>query len=329
MVRITRRGVAGWTAALAAGLAALPRPGRAQAWPARPIRLIVPFAAGGITDTIARLYAAEMSERLGQQMLVENRGGAAAIIGTEAAARAPRDGYTLLFATTSPLAANPHMYRNLPYRMADFAPISLVAISPWLIAVKATTGARNVAEFLAYTARRGGELNYAMIGRGSASHIFAEMFMSVTGLRAQDVVYRGDGPGMQALLAGEVQFLSAGLSGPLLEHRRAGNLDVIGVASRERSLLVPDIPTFVEQGFPDILATSWFGLAAPAGAPREVITRLHEASVAAMANPTLHARIAATGAQPGASTPEEMLATMEADSARWGRQIARLGLRLD
>ena len=304
--------------------------GRAQdLYPSRSIRLIVPFAPGGITDTIARIAAAAMSEQLGQQMVIDNRGGAAAIIGTEAAAKAPKDGYSLLFATTSPLAANPHLYRNLPYRMEDFAPISLVAVSPWLIAVNSSIGVRNVADLITYARRNSHAMNYAMIGRGSASHIFAEMVMAATGIRATDVAYRGDGPGMTALVTNEVQLLSAGLSGPLLEHWRAGTIQIVGVGLPHRSPLAPTIPTFAEQGYPGVLATSWFGFAAPVGTPALITERLQAACVASLSSATVHDRIAATGAAPGASTPQEMQMVMREDSNRWGAQIARLGLQLD
>jgi tripartite-type tricarboxylate transporter receptor subunit TctC len=322
--RISRRGLAGVGLSLTLRGSALAQ----GAFPTRPITLIVSFPAGGSSDVTARILADGMSRDLGQPVVVENRPGGATVIGAMAVVNAPKDGYTLLFASTSALTTNPHLYTNLPYQVSDLAPIALAAEAPWIIASSPTIAVRTMRELADYAKTWPGQLNYHFFGPGTASHLFAEMVLRATGMTAEAVAYRGEAPALTALNAGEIQFMPANISGALVEQHRAGRIRILAVADRGRSPVAPDVPTFAEAGFPEVVANSWFGLAAPAGTPTPVFARLQRAVAAAIALPDVRSRIEATGFTAKASTSEEMAATITEQSRAWGEVINQLGIRL-
>jgi tripartite-type tricarboxylate transporter receptor subunit TctC len=319
-------------AALGALLAPLAAPAvlRAQpAFPNRPITLVVSFPAGGSSDVTARIVADGMSRTLGQPVVVENRPGGATVIGANAVLQAAKDGYTLLFASTSALTTNPHLYRNLPYKTADFAPVSMVAVAPWIIAGTPTIPATTFQELVAYAKARPGQINYHHYGPGTGAHLFAEMVLNATGIQAEAIVYKGEAPAVTALSIGEIEFMPANISGALLEQHRAGRIRILAVADAARSPAAPDVPTFAEAGYPQIVANSWFGIAAPAGTPEPALTRLQQGVAAAMALPDVRSRIETTGFIPQSSTTEEMAQTIRDHSRLWGDVIQRLGIKLD
>lgn len=314
-----------------AALLAVPIAPAAQAQPAfpsRPVTLVVSFPAGGSSDVTARIVAEGMSRDLGQPVVVENRPGGATVIGAMAVAQAPKDGYTLLFASTSALTTNPHLYQNLPYKVSDFQPVSLVAVAPWIIASSPTIPVRTMRELASYARSRPGQLNYHFYGPGTGSHLFAEMVLRATGIDAEAIAYRGEAPALTALNAGEIQFMPANISGTLLEQHKAGRIRILAVADTARSPVAPEIPTFAEEGYPGVVATSWFGIAAPAGTPQPVVARLQRAVSAAIASPDVRSRIEATGFAPQSSTPEELAAMITEHSRLWGEVINRLGIKL-
>lgn len=301
---------------------------QAPAFPTRPVTLVVSFPAGGSSDVTARILADGMSRDLGQPVVVENRPGGATVVGTMAVVQAPKDGYTLLFASTSALTTNPHLYQNLPYKVSDFQPVSLVAVAPWIIAISPTMPARNLREFVEYARQRPGQLNYHTYGPGTGADLFASMVLAETGIRAEPIVYRGEAPALTALSTGEIQFMPASISGALIEQHRAGRIRIVAVADAARSPAAPDLPTFAEQGFTGLEANSWFGIAAPAGTPAPVVARLQRAVAAAIAMPDVRNRIDATGFTARSSSTEELARIIEEHSRLWGGVISRLGIRL-
>jgi tripartite-type tricarboxylate transporter receptor subunit TctC len=298
------------------------------AFPTRSITLVVSFPAGGSSDATARILAEGMSRALGQPVVVENRPGGATVIGAMAVAQAPKDGYTLLFVSTSALTTNPHLYPNLPYRVSNFAPVSMVAVAPWILAISPTVPARNLREFIDYARQRPGQLNYHSYGPGTGAHLFAAMVLAATGIELEGIVYRGEAPALTALTAGEIQMMPANISGTLIEQHRAGRIRIVAIADTVRSPVAGDVPTFAEQGFPGVEANSWFGIAAPAGTPAPVVERLQHAVAAALAMPEVRARIEAIGFTAQSSTPEALAQIIEEHSRLWGGVIQRLGVRL-
>src|SRR6185295_13562447 len=290
-------------ASLLAGAAAL-----AQDYPAKPLRLVVPFPPGGGNDTVARVIAQRMSPALGQPVVVDNRPGAGGSVGAEAVAKAPADGYTLFLAGVGSHAVNPNLHPKLPYDpVKDFAPITLIASAPSVLVVNPSIPARNVAEFTAYARANPGKLNYASNGNGSAAQLAATMYESMAGVRMVHVPYKGIAPALTDLLNGEVQLMF-GTIVALVPHLQAGKLRALAVTSRKRSVLLPDVPTLAESGLPDYQAGSWYGVLAPAGTQRPIIERLHGTIVKALQQPDVAQRLAAEGAEVIGSTPEEFAA---------------------
>lgn len=316
--------------AMAALLAPLASAALAQApaFPTRPITLVVSFPAGGSSDVTARILAEGMARDLGQPVVVENRPGGATVIGAMAVAQAAKDGYTLLFASTSALTTNPHLYQNLPYKVSDFQPVSMVAVAPWIIAVSPTVPARTLREFVDYARQRPGQLNYHSYGPRTGAHLFAAMVLAATGIEAEAIVYRGEAPALTALSTGEIQLMPANISGALIEQHKAGRIRIVAIADAARSPVAPDVPTFAEQGFPGVEANSWFGIAAPSGTPVPVVARLQRAVAAALAMPDIRARIEGIGFTAQASSPEALGQIIDEHSRLWGGVIQRLGIRL-
>ncbi|MBC7378875.1 MAG: tripartite tricarboxylate transporter substrate binding protein [Burkholderiaceae bacterium] len=300
----------------------------AQSYPGKPIRIVVPYAPGGFTDIVARLVAKQMSGRLGQPVLVENKAGASTIIGAEYVARAAPDGYTLLMAVTTTLSTNPHLFKKLPYKASDFEPIALAGMTPFVLSAHPSVPANNLKELIELDRARPGALNVATLGAGGSSQLVGAMFSAVTGIKMTEVNYKGAGPALADVVAGHVQFFFDGIatSAPLY---RAGQLKGIGITSETRSPAYPSLPTFVEQGLPNMKAYSWYGLLAPAGTPPPVITLLNSAMNEALQVPEVKARIAADGAQAPILSPREFGKLIEEHTKVWGNIIKPLNIQLD
>ena len=321
---VSRRSVLlGSGAAIAAGS----RPARAQDFPARPAELIVPFAAGGGTDLLARLVGDGLAKRLGQPFVVVNRPGANTNLGTLSVARSRPDGYTLLMASVG-LAANPSLYTKLAFDpLTDLAPITLLANAPTVLVVPAAFPANSLAEFIATAKARPGELNYASYGAGSGPHLATALFMAMTGTRLVHIPYGGGGPAALGAMTNQVQALFASVL-PVLGMIRGGSLKAIAIASDHRSALLPDVPTFAESGTHYRTGT-WFGLLAPAQTPPAIVDALHHATVAVLTEASVRARIVEQGAEVVADTPAEFRAFIREETERLRQVIKGAGIRLD
>jgi tripartite-type tricarboxylate transporter receptor subunit TctC len=300
----------------AAVLAAVPAIGLAQAWPTRPVRMVVPFAPGGNTDIIARVIAPRMTESLGQQVLIENRGGAGGVIGTEIVARAAPDGYTLLMVSAGHVI-NPAMVRKLPFdAVKDFQPISLVADVPTALIVHPSLPVRNVKELIALGRKRPDQVTYSTAGRGTVGHLSGELLSAAAKVRFVHVPYKGAAPALVDLISGQVEFQFASLPA-VVQFVRAGKVRLIAQTGVKRSGAAPDVPTMEESGLPGFVVSSGFGILAPAGTPRPIVDRVHAAIRAALASPDVRKVFAEQGADPVGSTPEEYDAFNRTEIARW------------
>ncbi|OGA42376.1 MAG: hypothetical protein A3G24_28915 [Betaproteobacteria bacterium RIFCSPLOWO2_12_FULL_62_13] len=309
-------------------LATLP-PALAQSgYPTRTIRIIVPGSPGAGFDTVARLMAPGLSERLGRQVVVENRAGAGTIIGTEIVAKASPDGYTLLMCAIA-FAINPALYRKLPYdALRDFTPITQTAFVPNLMAVHPSVPVKSVKEMIALAKARPGEILFASGGRGASSHVTMELFASMARIRMTHVPYKGTTPGIIDLLAGQVAIMAASMAATI-GHVRAGKLRALGVTSARRVSAAPDIPAIAEAGLPGYESVNWFGLLAPAGTPQEVIARLHQEAVAVLRAPSIKERLAADGTEAIGTAPEEFAAFIKAETVKWTPLLKAAGITLE
>lgn len=309
--------------------AALPLPALA-AYPDRPIRVVVPFAAGGNTDILARILAAPMAERLGRPMVIENRTGAGGSVGAELVAKAAPDGYTLLFGAGGPLTANPVLQANIPYDVQrDFRPIGLVGILPMICQVSARTPARSLTELIALMRARPGQVTVATPGSGSAAHLALELVMAGANVRATHVPYRGGSAMIPDLITGTVEAGMVELPSALPQHRD-GTAPIIGIATTERSSVIPNVQTFIEAGLPGFTAGSYGGLLAPAGVPAEVTAALSRAFLATLQEAAVLSRIAEVGAVPSAPaqrTPDGFAAFLGQELANARRAAQLAGLR--
>ena len=298
--------------------------GRAQGtgWaPDRPIRFVVPFAAGGATDVVARVLAERLAATLGQPVAVENRTGAGGNIGVEAVVRSPPDGHTLLMGTMGTLTINPHIYPALGFDpLRDLAPVAMAFATDHVLIVNPGVEARDVQEFVALAKARPGRLSYGSAGAGSSTHMVAELFRMVAGIEVQHVPYRGSAPALNDTVAGNVQFMLDQVASAL-PMVQAGRVRALAVTGQRRHRLLPAVPTVAEAGLPDASATSWGAVMAPAGTPAAAILRLNAAVVEALAQPAVQERLAAAGAEPFASPPEALAETMRQETARWGRVV--------
>ncbi len=298
-------------------------------YPARPIRLVVPFPAGESVDATARLVGQSWSAALGQQILVDNRGGAGGTIGSEAVARSAPDGYTLLWGNVGPLAIGPGLYKKLGYDVArDFEPVSLVATLPFVLFASPVLPANSVSELVAYAKAHPGEINFGSTGVGSGLHLIAELFKSVAGIQIVHVPYKGVAQALPEMMSGKVQIAFNTIPA-FLPHVKAGRLKAIAITAASRSPLLPDVPAMTEVGLPGVLGGSWHAVVAPAGTPREVLAKLNRTLVATVANPELRTQLANQGAQAVGSSPDELRKFMQAEGEKWGRVIRSSGTRAD
>jgi len=310
-------------------LATLVAGAQAQNYPTRPIRFIVPIAAGGGADLVARVIAERLSRNLGQQVVVENRAGGGTVIGAELVARSPADGYTWLLGTATSHAINASLVKKLPYDpVKDFAPIALVAVLPQIIVIHPALPAANLTDFIALAKKRPGEILFGSPGNGSNNQLGAEMLNIVAGIKTLHVPYKGAGPAITDLLAGHLQFMFTTIP-PALPQVKAGRLRALAVAGAKRSALLPELPTTAEQGARGVEAASWNGILLPAGAPRDIITRLHAEISVVMKQPEVIERLAGAGVEAAMMSPEEFAAYIESETARYAKVVKSSGARVD
>jgi tripartite-type tricarboxylate transporter receptor subunit TctC len=300
----------------------------ADEYPVRPVRVIVPFAPGGGTDIVARILGQQLSQKLGQSFVIENRPAGSGIVGADLVAKAPADGYTVLFAFSS-LSSSAKLFSHLPYDpIRDFAPVALATTSPLLAVVPAALPAKNVAELIAHAKAHPGKLNYGSSGPGSSPHLATELFLSMTGTQMTHIAYKGIAPAITALLADEVQFSLVPIAVGM-PHVRSGKLRALGVAGLSRSSAVSELPTIAESGLPGFEVIGWWGVLAPAKTPRSAVDLLNRELRAALDLPDVRRTLLDQGMDPAGGTPEQFGALIKADMDKWGEIGRRLGVKLD
>ncbi len=301
---------------------------QAQDYPNRPLRIVVPFSAGGAVDGPTRVIAQELSKRLGQQINVENKPGAGATLGSESVAKAPPDGYTLLLASqTNAISAT--LYPRLNFQaLEDFAPISLLGREPAVLVVNPILPVRSVAEFVAYAKERPGRIDYGSSGNGSGQHLFAAQFFALAGVRLNHIPYRGSAQATTDLIGGQVLVSMPGVAG-MLGHIRSGKLRALAITGSQRSPQLPDVPTLAESGYPSMVAYVWLGLLAPAGTAPAIIERLHRETQVALASAEVRAYMANASIEAVGSTPAEFAAYFRQERERWAAVIKETGAKID
>ena len=301
----------------------------AQAYPSRPIHLVVPFPAGGPTDIVARPLAQKLSEQLGQPVIIDNRGGAGGSIGAAVVAQAAPDGYTLLMATVGTQAINTSLYARLPYdALNDFAPVSLVARAPVALVAHPSVPANSVAGLIALSKSLPAGLTFGSAGSGTPGHLSGEIFRSRTGAVIIHVPYKGSAPAIQDLVGGQIQLMFDPVQSvlPLI---RSGRAKALAISSAKRSSVLPEVPTMVESGVPGEATTAWWGVVAPAKTPREIVVRLHREIEKALAASDVRDKLLAIGIEPGAMLPDEFSAFIRAETERWGQAVRASGAKVD
>ena len=303
-------------------------PAAAQGYPSKPIRIIVPYAPGGSTDVLFRIFAPRLSEALGQQAFVDNRPGAASTIGLDIVAKSPPDGHTVGVANIA-YGANPFIYRKMPFDSEkDLAPVGLVSIVTMVLAVHPSIPARSVKEYVALARAKPGTLTYASAGNGSANHLATARFGHMAKLDLQHVPYKGGGPAVIAIVSGEVSTLFATIPSAI-HHFKSGKLRALAVSSGKRNAAMPGLPTVAEAGVPGYEAIEWQGLMVPTGTPREVILKLNQAFAKVAALPEVKERVAALGADLTPGTPEEFDAFVKREFAVWSKVVKDVGIKID
>lgn len=301
----------------------------AQTYPAKPIRIVAPFPAGGTADILARAIGQKLSEAWGQPVVVDNRTGAGGTIGADNVAKSPADGYTLLLGVTATQAIAASVFSKPPYDPAtDFAPITTLAQVPIVLVVKSTMPAHSVRELISLAQAKPDTLTYASSGTGAIPHLTGELFDIAAGVKMVHVPYRGATPALNDLLAGQVTMMFDNLPSSL-PHILAGNLRALAVASTARARPLPDVPTIAEAGVPGFAVSSWFGMLAPAGTPRPVIDRLHDEITRALAAPDMQERLSSQGAEPFTTTPDEFAELIRTDTVKWASVVKAAGIKLD
>jgi tripartite-type tricarboxylate transporter receptor subunit TctC len=299
----------------------------AAQYPAKPIRLMVPFPPGGSTDIVARIVAQKLSTQLGQQLVIENRGGAGGTLGTATVAKAAPDGYFLTIATTSTHVVAPSVYAKLDYDpIKDFAPISLVAVTPYLLVVNPAVNARTVNQLVELMRSQPGKLNYASAGVGSTTHLAMEMLKAASSTYALHIPYNGNGPAGTAVISGQVEVLFGSLPA-VLPHARSGRLRPLAVGTPKRSPSLPEVPTVAESGYPGFDASLWLAFMAPAGTPLPVIERLHKEVAAAVASRETSEALDKAGAEPITSSPGELAAMVRDGVAKYAKIVKLAGVK--
>lgn len=304
----------------------LPFGAAAQSWPTGPIRIVVPFAAGGSTDIMARTIAQQLTERFRQQAIVENRPGASGTIGTAFVVKSPPDGHTMLVVQSS-FVSNPSLFKDLPYNQSrDITPVTNLATGPLNLTVHPSLPAKNVKQLIALAKRHPGEINYGSPGEGSVSRLACSLFNQMAGIKMTHIAYKGSGAAIADMLSGQVQFYAPNLflSLPFV---RSGKLHSIGVTTPQRSPIAPDLPTIAESGLPGYEVSTWFGVFVPSGTPRASVTQLNQALAAIVKSPQMQERLARDGLTPVASSPEEFAKEVARDTEKYGKVIRALGIQ--
>ena len=315
-----------WFFVLAGALAGI-APAQAQ-YPSKPVRLVLPFPPGGGTDTLGRVVGAKLAESLGQQVVIENRPGAGANIGAEVVAKSPPDGYTLLMGNIAH-AINVTLYSKLGYDLLkDLAPVSLLASTPNIVVVHPSVPAKSVKELMAVAKARPGQLDFASSGSGSSAHLAGELFSNMAGIKMTHVPYKGGGPAVIALLGGQVSVGFA-TTPSVIQHVKSGKLRGLAVTGARRSPSAPELPTVSESGLPGFEVVGWYGLLAPSGTSREIVSRLHAESVKLLKLPDVKDRLDATGFEPIGTTPDEFHAYLRSEVEKWAKVVKVAGIRAD
>lgn len=297
-------------------------------WPEQNITIIVPAAPGGTTDIVSRIIGEKMGQELGQTVVVENKAGAAGIIGTQALVRAKPDGYTLIMGNIGPNAINYSLYDSLPYKKEDFAPITLVISVPNVLVVNEATPVNTVSELVKYVSENKNRQNFGSSGKGQSPHMSAEMFLQRANITAEHIPYKGAGPAVSALLGNQYTFMIDNLPSSL-PSIQSGKFKALAVTSDARVAELPDVPTMKEAGIDNMVVTAWFGLLAPAGTPDDVVAKLHKAAKAALESEDVKTRFAGMGGQPGGNTPAEFTKFIENQQALWADTVKAANLKMD
>lgn len=300
----------------------------ADNYPQRSIRLIVPYPAGGAGDIVGRLLSARLGESLGQQIVIDNRGGGAQLIATEIAAKAPADGYTLFLASATH-SINPGLQKKLPYdTVRDFSPITMVASSPLVFVANHSAGVASIRELVAAAKAQPGRLNYASSGPGTGGHLAVELLSWMAGIKFTHVPYKGAAPALIDVIGGQLQFMCTSPL-PAMPHVKSGKLRALAVTGSARANFAPEIPTVAEAGYKGYETTLWYALLAPAGTPRPILTRLHDVTAKVVKSPAMTEQLLAQGAAPVGNTPQELDAYIRLEVDRWTRLIERANIRPD
>ena len=319
-----------WLAAAVMATCVLVAPSAwAQAFPSKPVKLVVPFPPGGSLDNVGRLLAQKLSEAWGQQVVVENKPGAGGNIGADAVAKSPPDGYTVVMGALSTHAVNPSLYKTMPYdAVKDFAPLSLVAITPNVLIVKTGAPIASVKDLVAYAKANPGKTNFGSGSNGSAGHLAGELFKLETGTDVMHIPYKGGAPALQALLAGDTQFMFDNLANAMAQVK-GGTVRAIAVTTAQRSKLVPELPTMAEAGLPGFDISTWFGLMAPAGTPPDVVARWNAEIVKALNAPDVREKMLAQGAEPAPMTPAEFATFIARERDKYAKIVSASGAKVD
>jgi len=300
-----------------------------ETYPAKPIHFIVPYPAGGPLDTVARLLGQKVSESVRQPVIVENKPGAGGNIGADLVAKSPPDGYTILMGAVATHAINPTLYAHIPYDpVKDFAPVTQVASTPNVLVVNPSLPVASVKEFIAYAKAHPDALNFGSGSTGSAGHLAGELFKAMAGVRMVHVPYKGAGPAMQDLIGGRIQLMFDNLASSLAQ-MRAGRVRALAVTTAKRSALAPELPTIAESGLPCFDISTWFGVFAPGGTPRDIVERLHAEFVKALADPAVRETMLKLGAEPVGNTPAEFAAYIQSEARKYAEVIKASGARVD
>ena len=316
-------------AAFAAAFATVAAPlTHAQPYPAKPVKIVVPFPPGGSTDNVGRLLAAELTKTFGQPVIVENKGGANGNIGADMVAKSPADGYTLLLSGVGSNAINYSLYKSMPFADKDFSHVSLLATGPNVLVANPDFPPKNMTEFVALAKANPGKFSHASSGSGSSGHLAFKMLEIASGISLVHIPYKGGGPAITDVIGGQVPILFINQDNAL-PHVQAGKLRALAVASAERNPAYPGVPTVAESGFPGFSAVSWFGLSAPAGTPKEIIQKLHEATVKAMNVPEIRNRLQSVGFVVVANSPQQFGEFVATEIAQWSKAAKASGAQLD
>lgn len=320
-MQFTRRTVAKAALAAAAAAAVFGSPAFAAGYPDKPVKVVVAFTAGGPTDVVARLIGQKLADKWGQQVVVENKPGAAGLLGSEFVAKSPADGYTLLMATAGNLTVNQHLYKNMRFDpVKDFSPIAQTAAVDFVLVTQPTAAFRNVQELVAAARAKPDTITTATSGNGGAPHLAAALFENAAGVDLTMVPYKGTADAVNAVLAGQTQ-LDFDAASQVMPHVKAGKLKPLAVLGTRRSALLPDVPTMAEAGLPSYNFSNWFGLVGPAGLPREVLEKLQRDVADVLHDPELRTKFQAMGLQPGSGTAADFASLIRKDAAKWGATI--------